>query len=140
MFLTVEFARAAGITYRQADYWIRQGILRPIGEGRPGSGARREWDEHEIRVARVVAAVIVPSGGRVVSNWPKLAETLRARLAELWIGLVFVDPERATVSDHAEHGSVVIDLGLIDRDTRREVARIYRDRARYEQPQYVGAF
>ena len=46
-----------GITYRQLDYWTRNGLLRP--ERRPnaagayaGSGVWRRWPEAEVEIAR----------------------------------------------------------------------------------------
>jgi hypothetical protein len=41
-----------GATYRQLDYWCRQGYLSP---GTPGTGAVRDWPESEIRAATAMA-------------------------------------------------------------------------------------
>jgi hypothetical protein len=50
-----------GATYRQLDWWCRQGYLSP---GTPGIGAVRDWPESEIRVAaamvRLTAVGIPP--------------------------------------------------------------------------------
>lgn len=41
----------AGVSYRQLDYWVRRGYLRPE-DALPGSGHSRAWSAHEIAVAR----------------------------------------------------------------------------------------
>lgn len=51
------WARAAGITYRQLDYWARMGYLRPTGNGR-GSGYWRKWPYEERRIAVVMARLV----------------------------------------------------------------------------------
>jgi DNA-binding transcriptional MerR regulator len=43
-------AELAGCSYRQIDYWIRQGWLSPA-EDVPGSGYERGWDAPSIRRA-----------------------------------------------------------------------------------------
>ena len=52
-----------GVTYRQLDFWVRQGYLRPEHAG--GSGVARKWPAEEIRVlermARLVRGGVVPS-------------------------------------------------------------------------------
>lgn len=40
-----------GISYRQLDYWVRQGWLRPERDRR-GTGVPRRWPEAELAVAR----------------------------------------------------------------------------------------
>lgn len=45
----------AGITYRQCDFWIRAGYLRPgrlRQRERHGSGSPRSWTKDELEVAR----------------------------------------------------------------------------------------
>lgn len=44
-----------GVTYRQLDYWIRQGYLRVAAEG---SGSCRTWPAAEVRVARIMARLV----------------------------------------------------------------------------------
>lgn len=46
-----EAAEAAGITYRQLDYWTRLGWLNARRSNCPGSGHQREYLPAEIRVA-----------------------------------------------------------------------------------------
>src|SRR5215510_6672600 len=53
-----------GLSLRQADYWVRQGWLKP-NNARSGSGTARVWDEQELKVAdrmrRLVAAGLTPN-------------------------------------------------------------------------------
>ncbi len=55
---------AAGLSYRQLDYWARQGYLHPERDG-DGSGHARQWSPEELAVAetmaRLVAAGIPPA-------------------------------------------------------------------------------
>jgi DNA-binding transcriptional MerR regulator len=46
-----------GITYRQLDYWSRQGWLRPATPAN-GSGTRREWTNDELAVAARMAKLV----------------------------------------------------------------------------------
>lgn len=53
---TPELARTCGLSYRQVDRWIREGVLVPLIES-PGSGGSRPFSESEARIARVLAAL-----------------------------------------------------------------------------------
>ncbi len=48
---------AAGITYRQLDYWCKTGYLRPDSAS-PGSGYRRRFTPDEREVARLMLLLI----------------------------------------------------------------------------------
>ena len=48
---------AAGITYRQLDYWCKTGYLRPDSAS-PGSGYRRRFAPEERDVARLMLLLI----------------------------------------------------------------------------------
>lgn len=49
--------RQTGISYRQLDYWVRQGWLRPEYP-HAGSGTRREWTNDELDVAVRMAKLV----------------------------------------------------------------------------------
>jgi len=60
---------ACGCSYRQIDYWVRTGYLRPE-RGRSGSGHWRRWPESEARIAIVMSRLIrcgfaVPDAARI---------------------------------------------------------------------------
>lgn len=44
--------RELGISYRQLDWWVRLGLLKPLHLG--GSGNAREWTRAELDVARLM--------------------------------------------------------------------------------------
>lgn len=50
---TDELITDTGISYRQADYWTRTGLLVPLDGPNPGSGNRRRY--HTDQVARAAA-------------------------------------------------------------------------------------
>lgn len=64
-----------GITYRQLDYWVRKGFLKPRRFGE-SSGISREWPPAELDVARrmglLTAAGLVPERAHAFARegWP----------------------------------------------------------------------
>lgn len=61
LYTTTALAEAAGITYRQADYWTSKGYLKPVPiEGKPtaGSGHARVYDSSQVEKARLMAEFI----------------------------------------------------------------------------------
>lgn len=50
---TREAVDLAGVSYRQADYWIRRGLVEPTVNP-SGSGSRRRWSEDDVLALRVV--------------------------------------------------------------------------------------
>lgn len=52
-----ELVMLTGATYRQIDYWCRQGIIFPVGEGTPGSGNRRQFDKSLIDRIKLVVKI-----------------------------------------------------------------------------------
>ena len=49
---------AAGITYRQLDYWARTGLVVPSVRGASGSGSQRLYSFRDILVLRIVKRLI----------------------------------------------------------------------------------
>ncbi|WP_156157579.1 MerR family transcriptional regulator [Demequina pelophila] len=50
--------KAAGITYRQLDYWARTGLVEPTVRGATGSGTQRLYGFRDILVLRVVKRLL----------------------------------------------------------------------------------
>ncbi|MPV49280.1 MULTISPECIES: MerR family transcriptional regulator [unclassified Pseudactinotalea] len=50
--------RAAGITYRQLDYWARTGLVEPSIRGATGSGTQRLYSFRDILVLKVVKRLL----------------------------------------------------------------------------------
>lgn len=66
---------AAGVTYRQYDYWVSCGYVKVAGDPNPGSGRPRQITEAEVAVLRLMGVLV--DGG--------VAPVAAARLArDLW--------------------------------------------------------
>lgn len=50
--------KAAGITYRQLDYWARTGLVEPSVRGASGSGSQRLYGFRDILVLKVVKRLL----------------------------------------------------------------------------------
>lgn len=50
--------RAAGITYRQLDYWARTGLVEPSVRGAKGSGSQRLYSFRDILVLKIVKRLL----------------------------------------------------------------------------------
>lgn len=51
-------ARAAGITYRQLDYWARTGLVEPTVQSAKGSGSQRLYGFRDILVLKLVKRLL----------------------------------------------------------------------------------
>lgn len=51
-------ARAAGISYRQLDYWARTGLVEPTIRGAQGSGSQRLYGFRDILVLKLVKRLL----------------------------------------------------------------------------------
>lgn len=52
----LEAAELAGVTYRQLDYWTREGLVRPCRPAR-GSGSSRRYSTGEVELLRVIGVL-----------------------------------------------------------------------------------
>ncbi|MFZ2502162.1 MAG: MerR family transcriptional regulator [Nocardioides sp.] len=50
--------RAAGITYRQLDYWARTGLVEPTVRGASGSGSQRLYSFRDILILKVIKRLL----------------------------------------------------------------------------------
>ena len=59
VYTSYEAAEMAGVTYRQLDYWIRQGAvtLEHQDTATPGSGGRREFTASDVSALMKIAAL-----------------------------------------------------------------------------------
>jgi DNA-binding transcriptional MerR regulator len=71
---------AAGITYRQLDYWARTDLVVPTVRGAHGSGSQRLYSFKDILVLRVVKRLL--DTGVSLQNIRVAVEHLRARGVE----------------------------------------------------------
>jgi DNA-binding transcriptional MerR regulator len=68
---------AAGITYRQLDYWARTGLVVPTIRSASGSGSQRLYSFKDILVLKVVKRLL--DAGVSLQNIRVAVEALRAR-------------------------------------------------------------
>jgi hypothetical protein len=54
-YTAADLIEATGITYRQLDYWVREGLLRLANPEQSGSGSTRLFLPEELTVARALA-------------------------------------------------------------------------------------
>lgn len=71
---------AAGITYRQLDYWARTGLVEPTVQEASGSGTQRLYSFRDILVLKVVKKLL--DAGVSLPNIRKAIGTLQQRGAE----------------------------------------------------------
>lgn len=60
---TADAAEAAGVSYRQADYWLRTGVMKVLVAAE-GSGSRRAWTQDDIDVLRVLGRLSTAMDGK----------------------------------------------------------------------------
>ena len=116
-FSTAAAAHLAGVTYRQADYWCRHGVLDPAHNGAgSGSGHARAWTAEDVAALRVCGRLAELGAGIDVMG-PAVAK-LRLYPLVLWGGEVWVTTDGA-VWDEPPSGALCarwIDLDAIVRD------------------------
>jgi DNA-binding transcriptional MerR regulator len=73
----VTACHAAGISYRQLDYWARTGLVAPSVRSAAGSGSQRLYSFRDIVVLKVVKRLL--DAGVSLQNIRKAIDQLRAR-------------------------------------------------------------
>ena len=68
---------AAGITYRQLDYWARTGLVEPSVQSATGSGSQRLYGFRDILVLKIVKRLL--DTGVSLQNIRSAVEHLRSR-------------------------------------------------------------
>lgn len=121
-------ARAAGITYRQLDYWARTSIVKPsIGRGR-GSGTPRLYSLHDVVVLSVVRNLCAAGIG--LGRVRDAVQSLRARdVTEAGAMLLYdgihthVGASSDSIISALDHGQAVFTIGLgsIAHDVSRDL-------------------
>lgn len=107
MITSTEMTHRAGITYRQLDNWIRQGVIVTAdGRNEPGSGRPRVFTGEEAVITRAVADLAVL--GMALESCKHLAEQLRTMSDRH--GHVFVDVAGGITRDVLGSACYVLDL------------------------------
>jgi DNA-binding transcriptional MerR regulator len=79
-----QMLEASGLTYRQLDYWTRNGLLKCVKKT-VGSGHTRKWLDGEVHVARAMcllteAGVAPDAANRAVRNDGWLSSAVRVSI------------------------------------------------------------
>jgi DNA-binding transcriptional MerR regulator len=127
---------AAGITYRQLDYWARTKLVVPSVRGASGSGSQRLYSFRDVLVLRVVRKLL--EAGVSLQNIRAAVEHLRERgvddLAQLTLisdgSTVYECTSADEVVDLLQGGQGVfgIAVGRAVRDVQGELAQMPSER------------
>lgn len=73
----------SGVSYRQLDWWTREGWLQTVGPPNPGTGATRCYRPQEVGVARLLDRLLNVGGYQRHTDWQ---DALRAACAFVRLG------------------------------------------------------
>jgi DNA-binding transcriptional MerR regulator len=128
---------AAGITYRQLDYWARTALVEPSVRGAKGSGSARLYSFRDVLVLKVVKRLL--DTGVSLHNIRTAVELLRARgvadLAELTLlsdgATVYECTSQDEIIDLLAGGQAVfgIAVGRVVREMEGTLAHLPSERA-----------
>ncbi len=134
--------RAAGITYRQLDYWARTGLVEPSVRGATGSGTQRLYGFRDILVLKVVKRLLVT--GVSLQQIRVAIQALRERgvedLARITLMSDGASVYECTSSDEVidllqgGQGVFGIAVGRVWREVEGELAQLPGERADAEAP------
>ena len=133
---------AAGITYRQLDYWARTGLVVPEVRGATGSGTQRLYSFRDILILKVIKRLI--DAGISLQQIRTAIEHLRARGVED-ITQVTLMSDGVSVFECVSDDQVIdllrggqgvfgIALGGVWRDIEGTLAALPAERAVAEEP------
>lgn len=110
-------ARAAGITYRQLDYWARTAVLTPSLSDSRGSGTQRLYSFRDIVVLRVIKRLLTAgislSSVRIAVQWMRDTDLDVAGLTLLSDGAtVYAETSPDVILDVLAGGQAVFAIGL----------------------------
>jgi len=133
---------AAGITYRQLDYWARTGLVEPSVRGASGSGSQRLYSFRDILVLKVVKRLL--DTGVSLQNIRAAVGHLRERgvedLAEITLMSDGVTVYECTSADEVVdlvqggQGVFGIAVGRVVREVEGSLAQLPGERAAEPQP------
>jgi len=129
--------RAAGITYRQLDYWARTGLVEPSVRGASGSGSQRLYGFRDILVLKVVKRLLVT--GVSLQQIRVAVQALRERGVEDLAKITLMS-DGATVYECTSSDEVIdllqggqgvfgIAVGRVWREVEGELAQLPSERA-----------
>ena len=132
--------RAAGITYRQLDYWARTGLVEPSVRSATGSGTQRLYGFRDILVLKVVKRLL--DTGVSLQQIREAIKKLRDRGVEDLAGITLMSDGASVyecTSDeevidllHGGQGVFGIALGKVWREVEGELAQLPSERAEHD--------
>ncbi|RKW70982.1 MerR family transcriptional regulator [Galactobacter caseinivorans] len=135
--------KAAGITYRQLDYWARTGLVVPTVRGAHGSGSQRLYSFRDILVLQVVKRLL--DTGVSLQQIRTAVSTLRERgvedLAQITLmsdgASVYECTSAEEVIDLVQGGQGVfgIAVGKVWRDVEASILELPVERAARDEEQ-----
>ncbi|MCA1780927.1 MAG: MerR family transcriptional regulator [Dermatophilaceae bacterium] len=134
--------KAAGITYRQLDYWARTGLVEPSVRSATGSGSQRLYGFRDILVLKVVKRLLVTG---VSLQQIRLAITSLRRAGVEELSQITLMSDGATVYECTSPDEIVdllaggqgvfgIALGKVWREVEGELAELPSERPDDEAP------
>lgn len=134
--------KAAGITYRQLDYWARTGLVEPTVRSATGSGTQRLYGFRDILVLRVVKRLL--DSGVSLQQIRSAVEHLRERGVED-LSRITLMSDGASVYECTSDDEVIdlvqggqgvfgIALGKVWRELEGSLASLPADRAEEQAP------
>lgn len=90
MLSSTEVLKRVGCTYRQLDYWCREGVITPTVEA-TGNGSRRRFSERQVRILRLIHGLAGLGAKHAVLLKAAMAADLIPH--DEWFGVIFVDTE-----------------------------------------------
>jgi DNA-binding transcriptional MerR regulator len=120
--------KAAGITYRQLDYWARTGLVEPAVRGAAGSGSQRLYGFRDILVLKVVKRLL--DTGVSLQQIRTAVEHLRERGVEDLAQITLMS-DGASVYDLVQGGQGVfgIAVGRVWREVEGSLAALPSEHA-----------
>ena len=132
--------QAAGITYRQLDYWARTGLVEPSVRSAGGSGTQRLYGFRDILVLKVVKRLL--DTGVSLQQIRGAIQVLRARGVDDLAGITLMS-DGASVYECTSSDEVIdllqggqgvfgIAVGRVWREVEGELAELPGERAEHE--------
>jgi DNA-binding transcriptional MerR regulator len=133
---------AAGITYRQLDYWARTGLVEPSIRPASGSGTQRLYGFRDILVLKVVKRLLDTgiSLQQIRAAVEHLQERGSANLAEITLMSDGISVYQFTSADdvvdllQGGQGVFAIALGRVWREVEGDLAKLPAERAEGPEP------
>lgn len=125
-----EVCNISSITYRQLDYWIRTGIVRPSINDGFGSGHRRQFSHDDLIILKVLKHLLdagislerIRQSVGMIRNGLALDLKKQSSLIVSQRAILIVDPENLAevVFDHQPCWVMPIDLSVEPTDQEEE--------------------